>query len=388
MKSAAVPEHRETELKLLLPPDEAAALARHPLWQRYASSQPYRVDVTSHCYDTPELDIKRHGASLRVREADQQFFQSLKGGDGGAAGLTSRGEWGGPVAGPELDLPALRGMLGHNTRWNRLLRKRTVKRRLRPVFDTRISRTIWALRLPDGGEIELALDQGAIERDSMREPISEVELELKAGAPDKLYDFALQLLDTVPMRLGESSKAERGYALCLPFPQRHPALKAARVDLSDKMTVARGFRAIVGACLAHVQGNTAGVAEGGDVESVHQMRVGLRRLDSAFDLFKDKIAVPDALKGELDWLGGQLGAARDWEVLACSTLEGIEEGDVATLRAAVADTAREKHARAAEAVTSTRYAKAMLACAAWIEGETWCGERDRRRAGGARWRRR
>jgi CHAD domain-containing protein len=51
------------------------------------------------------------------------------------------------------------------------------------------------------------------------------------------------------------------------------------------------------------------------------MRVGLRRLRSALDLFAKMIPGYPGLDEELRWIASELGAARDWEVLAGSTLE-------------------------------------------------------------------
>lgn len=51
------------------------------------------------------------------------------------------------------------------------------------------------------------------------------------------------------------------------------------------------------------------------------MRVGLRRLRSARDLFAPVIPAFPGLDDELRWIASELGAARDWEVLARSTLE-------------------------------------------------------------------
>ncbi|MEY8876862.1 MAG: CHAD domain-containing protein, partial [Leptothrix sp. (in: b-proteobacteria)] len=65
----------------------------------------------------------------------------------------------------------------------------------------------------------------------------------------------------------------------------HPIVKAAAVDLHGRMSIEQGFQAIVASCTAQIQGNAAGVMHGSELESVHQMRVGLRRLRCALRLF-------------------------------------------------------------------------------------------------------
>ena len=75
-----------------------------------------------------------------------------------------------------------------------------------------------------------------------------------------------------------------------------------------------------------MQDNEVGVARGNDPESIHQMRVGMRRLRSALRLFAPWIPFPAALQQELSWLGGELGAARDADVLADEPGPGTAAG--------------------------------------------------------------
>lgn len=71
--------------------------------------------------------------------------------------------------------------------------------------------------------------------------------------------------------------------------------------------------ASVGRFLAH----EPGVRAGGDPEDVHQARVACRRMRSDLRTFRDFVDTEWAtdLRAELRWLGGELGAVRDKEVL-------------------------------------------------------------------------
>ncbi|MCL6486001.1 MAG: CHAD domain-containing protein [Janthinobacterium lividum] len=168
------------------------------------------------------------------------------------------------------------------------------------------------------------------------------------------------------------SKAERGYRLAAPQPLR--AVKAQALALHAAMSVEQVFLAIASNCLEQVSSNQDGVAAGEDVESVHQMRVGLRRLRSALGMFKSLLALPQVLTRELDWLGEVLGEARDWDVLAGVTLaqlDGEAAADAAVLVAAVQAQARLKHVQAAQAVTSARYTACMLGLQRWLQARAW-----------------
>ena len=369
----------EIELKLLLAPEDAARLRAHPLLADYTDKrqgEPQLLAMHDIYVDTPDLQLCRHQAGLRVRQVDGRWVQTLKAGGNVSGGLHSRHEWEGEVAGPAPELDALDAAIGRKQPIRALLRRDAVRDALRPVFTTRIERTAWQLRTPQGDHIECVLDQGEIRHgadgDARSVPVSEIELELKQGQASSLFDVALALLHDVPLRLGHMSKAERGYRLAAQ--QGVQAVKAQPLRLDDDMTVEQVFLAISGNCLEQVSGNQEGVAQGDDVESLHQMRVGLRRLRSALVMFKSLLALPDGLKAELDWLGGALGEARDWDVLAGNTLaqlDGDAAADAAALVQAAQEQARIKHAQAAQAVNSTRYTAWMLGLQRWLQARDW-----------------
>lgn len=379
----------EIELKLLLAPPDAPRLRAHPLLAQSAQG-PVVLQMHDIYVDTPDLQLCRHQAGLRVRQVDGRWVQTLKAGGTVSGGLHSRHEWEGEVPGPQPDLAALDAAIGRKQPIRALLRQDAIRDALRPVFTTRIERTVWQLRTPQGDEIECVLDQGVIESGAdgadgaiRSVPVSEIELELKQGQAASLFDVALALLQEVPLQLGHMSKAERGYRFAAPQPVR--AVKAQPLALDAAMSVEQAFLAIAGNCLEQVSGNQDGVAGGADVESVHQMRVGLRRLRSALGMFKSLLVLPDALKSELDWLGGALGEARDWDVLAGNTLaqlDGEAATDAAALAAAAHAQARLKHVEAAQAVTSARCTACMLGLQRWLQARAWrdsCSVRQVRR---------
>ena len=159
------------------------------------------------------------------------------------------------------------------------------------------------------------------------------------------------------------------------FPTSPQAVTAAHLKLSKCMSVEQAFQAIVRNCIDQIEGNEAGVARCHDPESLHQMRVGMRRLDAAFALFSDLLA-PPAIADELVWLMDQLGPARDWDVFVGSILPsviGALPGQPALERLRVA--AREKSAvlgaQASAAVSSDRFGKLVSALEQWVEQRGW-----------------
>ena len=363
----------EIELKLLIEPAQAQALRDHPLLQKHAGAAPTRHQMDTTYFDTPDLYFSRHRAALRVRHADNAWVQTLKDGNQVQGGLHSRNEWETEIDAGTPDLEALREAVGHGSAWFERLADTRLQEAIEPVFSNCIDRTAWLLDFGEGRQAELVLDQGELRRGEQREAISEIELEVKSGDAAPLFDFALALLQDIPLRLGNASKSARGYAMMHPAPP--PLIKAAPVELAGAMTVEQAFQAIAGNCIAHLQGNEAGVMQGGDPEHVHQMRVGLRRLRSLLKMFEELAPLPAGLDQELRWLGNELGAARDWEVLAGETLSELmhEQNDalLPPLQQAAQAQADSNRARAAQAVGSTRYARLLLNLIAWLHGARW-----------------
>lgn len=365
----------EVELKLLLDPQYVARLREHPLLAQYATEEPVLLAMHDVYVDTPDLQLCRHQAGLRVRHIDGAWVQTLKAGGSVRGGLHSRHEWESEVDGPQVQPDALDALIKGKQPVRALLRQDAIRANLQTVFGTRIERTVWQLATPQGDLVECVLDQGVIEHGGKSVPVSEVELELKSGNPASLFDIALALLQDVPLWIGQASKAERGYRLAAGLPVK--AVKAQPLLLKDKLSVQQGFQAIAANCLEQVSANQDGVASSEDVESLHQMRVGLRRLRSALSLCKPLLALPADLQADLDWLAGKLGAARDWDMLAGDTLAPCQGELDAVILSPLIEAAREEarvaHAQAAEALADVRYTRLMLALQRWL---LTCGWRE------------
>lgn len=358
----------KTELCMRLPADSVAALRRHPLVCQCVLSGPRKQNYHDVYFDTPDRQVRAHGASLRIRGngARAARVQTLASGDGH--------EWTAKVSGDAPDLAALRAAFGKKDERGALVRAAGFEKALAPLFAVYIQHTVWTLRPAHGDELELALDEGFVECGADRLPVCQVEIALKAGDPLHLFDFVLALQRDVALQFGAAGTAERGYRLAASEPPA--AVKAKPMALTKGMTVEQAFQCIAQNCLDHICANQDGVAAGRDAESVHQMRVGLRRWKSALRSFRKLVRFPAALQAELDWITGELGAARDWDVLADTTLAKVAgelaaPGQLAELRNAASNIARAKHQAAAAAVESQRYTRLVLDLVRWIEGAGW-----------------
>lgn len=160
------------------------------------------------------------------------------------------------------------------------------------------------------------------------------------------------------------------------FPTSPEVVKAAALKLSKRMNAEQAFQAIVRNCIEQIQGNEAGVVRCQDIEFLHQMRIGVRRLDAAFALFADLLQPPPAITHELQWLMDQLGPVRDWDVFIASTLPQVAEaipapGPLNSLSDAARKQSGALHAQASAAASSVRYAKLLSALESWVGQRGW-----------------
>ena len=350
---------REIELKFLCEPrDLDKVLAAAP------PGEDETRELDSVYFDTLAGDLARKGVSLRVRRSGGRQVQTLKRGQG-----LSREEHEAPVDGAQPD--RTRGPL------RKLLPKGAGT--LAPVFKVHVVRRQRLLRHGDA-TVELALDEGEVRAGRRRAAVSEVELELKSGEPAALFALARELALAAPLYLSFESKAARGQAL------RAGAGKAARrkgpLKLPRRATAADAFQAVARQALRQIAVNAALMRDVPEAEALHQLRVGARRLRSAFATFAPLFADSDArdLKAELKWLAKACDPARNLDVFGEETVAPARAATpgakgLAQLARAV-ETARAKAgARAGQAVSSERFRRLLIEAAAWIETGDWLDAR-------------
>lgn len=358
---------REIELKLVLAEGQAALVPKAAA----LSGAPRRKGrFVAYYFDTPDRSLAKRQLGLRLRRAGSHWRATLKAGNASAAGLHDRPEWEYPAAGPRLDLSRFA-----RTPLADLPMAETLHERLETVLVTEFDRTTWQVEPSPGCRLEVALDRGHIFAGGRAARLEEVEIELLEGPASAAFDLAEALAAEFAMRPEPASKLARGLELA-ESPRRTP-VRARRVDLSPAGDEARAAaRLAIAACLAHVQANEAGVLSSRDVEFVHQLRVGLRRLRSALRLFAGVLEPGETapFAEDLRWAASALGACRDWDVFVTQTLPSLlaAYGDDAEGRRILRHAReRQREARrvAQAAVSSPRYGLAMIRLARWLASE-------------------
>lgn len=349
----------EIELKLRVAPARLRELLASPRLRATGAARTSRLTATY--YDTPDLHLWRSHIALRVRREGGRWVQTVKGAGSVQSGVHSRLELETVLRDAHPDPAAL----PHDP-LTKVLRSRKVAAALAPVLRTEILRTVRLLKPAPGVVIEAAIDRGVIRSGRRRETVCELELELKQGPVTALFDLAQQLVVTLPLALEHHSKAERGYAL---YSARAAApVRASAVRLTRAMDAGDAFRVIAAASLAQVQGNVRGLLDAADPEFLHQMRVGLRRLRSALDLFGEQLGDAVASHGAgLRTIAAGLGAARDWDVLVTETMPRMTGLPAAAALAAACGPAWLAARRKSKIlIKSNTYNQTMLALGRWL----------------------
>jgi inorganic triphosphatase YgiF len=234
---------------------------------------------------------------------------------------------------------------------------------LAPVFEVHVERRTWLVQESEA-EIEVVMDRGRVLAGSRDEPILEFELELKSGAFPALFALARKIGAVAPVRIGVQSKSERGYRLAKP---PRAAIKAQPVVLEPEMDAATAFRHIARSCLRQFRLNEALLLVQRRPEALHQARVALRRLRSAFSLFGELFAADEQARGLRDGLRGlaaSLGEARNLDVL-------IERAGESAVRTRLEVAREEAYVRVAAALDSPQARALMLELMEWLAVGPW-----------------
>ncbi|TYC52466.1 CHAD domain-containing protein [Rhodobacterales bacterium] len=373
---------REIELKLELDPAAQDAIKRSGSIEGFTASRSVTRTLQSIYFDTPDQDLRKAKISLRVRKSGKSWLQTAKLGTGVMGGLSTPVEEEHPIQGRALDLSviadpaardALDGAIGDAP--------------LAECFETVMKRTTRNLtRDSDDTLIELAFDTGNILAGSGSQPLVEMELELKSGPSQAVFEAAKSLLDDVPFRFSPYSKAERGYR----FAEGREATGtgpyfAEGITFTPGVTTEHAFRDVLRSCLTQICENRIAVLTSDDPEGPHQLRVGLRRLRSAFRLFRPVLnpAATAPLDDMARTVAAEAGALRDLDVLVDEIVAPLAarapetvplDGLLDTLNAMRDDSARAllvTHLKSSEVNAFLLDLAAYTECRGWLDPENF-----------------
>jgi len=109
-----------------------------------------------------------------------------------------------------------------------------------------------------------------------------------------------------------------------PPPAKHPRpSKAKPTFLPREATAEDAFRLTLTQCKWHIAANVPAVVDGREIEGMHQLRVGFRRLRVALSSFGGEFRTPslEALRGRARKISARLAGARDLDVFLSELFE-------------------------------------------------------------------
>jgi triphosphatase len=372
----------ETELKIALDEPAMAQLKRSSALAELRLAPRRTERLVSVYYDTADHALAAAGVALRLRRVGRSWVQTVKrrGESDGASGLFANREDERRAPGGRLVLQAADddGALAD-------VAAAAAGAPLAAVFETHVERVVERLRGPDGGEVELALDTGEIRAGEARAPIREAELELKAGEVAGLYAVARRLFPGGPVHFSTANKSARGYRLArgAASAEALEPRRAGTIEVDGATPVELVARDVLRDCMAQIAANMTVVAHDDAVEGPHQLRIGLRRLRTAFRLFGPSLGAESmaALSEAAKRLGRVVGRLRDADVLledvvAKATEGGLDAEARERLTAALQARREEVRAEVRRELAGGEATGFLFELGAFIEGRGWLSPSD------------
>jgi CHAD domain-containing protein len=319
-------------------------------------------------FDTDNLDLKRHKVELRLQCSNGRIVQRIKASmhNGDLFACQSHKLVLSDLQ-PNIDhvrasLPT--SICGGISLLALKPRFRTSFSRISRQFENAVCTTL------------TSFDEGFIEATGRSESISEVEFKLKGGSLGSYTEECLSFLDRVPATLLMESKAARGYRLA--SSELPSAVSAPHIVVPWNLPLPEAIMRILRHSFQHFLDNHPAVALSGTPESIHQMRVAMRRLRCAIRMFSPVLCLEEAnslLEG-LRAFFTRLGEVREADVFIGETLPSVTRAGLgkkleSVLRREITAFRDGIYREARGELTSPEFARLAVQLNDWIEGGNW-----------------
>lgn len=302
--------------------------------------------------DTPSRAITGTQRALRIRTIGERHILTLKGPNQGAAGVHEREELEEPLTGsPSFDPRDWPREIGEQV--EALARGEP----LSVLVRNRVERRLWSVRRNGRVVGELALDTGEIIAAGRREPLHELELELKEqGKRADLDALSAALQKALPLAPESRSKLQRGLAL----------LRHARWALDGYTPLPALVRHVVRRRLRDLLWAQRLVLEKGDADAIHDMRVATRRIRTTLQAFEGAEVFDDkplrSLRKRLGAVADLLGETRDLDIFLKRVREWVgsdleRERDLEPLRDSLAARRLTDYERLTQRLNTRKHAR-------------------------------
>ncbi|MCC2605279.1 CYTH domain-containing protein [Planctobacterium marinum] len=277
----------EIELKLLVSADAESKIRKQFLPDLNADIEHQSIQLFNSYYDTPEQILRQHGMGLRVRGNNGEYEQTIKCRDGSVGGLHKRAEYNVSLPSNQLDIALFPGEV-----WPANINTEDLKFRLSSLFSTHFRREQYLIISDQDTQVEMVFDSGEIETDKYHSPVCEVELELKKGAPEAIFQLARKLLEAVPFRLGYKSKAQRGYELYV-GEDLEVLAKKPEFPIAKHTSLQDAFITLMSVLVEFWQRHEQRFVEHGKVRDIVELVAIMRLMKRNLKLFEKQLSCPE-----------------------------------------------------------------------------------------------
>ena len=285
----------EIEIKFLFSSQFQSELYDKINAQRFISSKKQLLHNVY--FDTANRLLREMDMGLRVRSCDGRSVQTIKTAGRVIGGLHQRPEYNEPIQGLRPEISRFNSKI-----WPQDCDLKKLEADLIPIFSTDFERQTWLVEMSDDTLIEVAYDSGFIETNQGKLDICEIELELIKGDEEQLFIFGNEIATLPSVRLGNVSKAQRGYMLIDNASFQVNPLTYSPVN-SD-MSIEQALLTNMQHGLHHIQYHENCYIETLKPEALDEFLTGLKFIHQNLKLFKE--LSPSLLKAQwvddLHWL--------------------------------------------------------------------------------------
>ncbi|OTG81611.1 CHAD domain-containing protein [Acinetobacter sp. ANC 4648] len=300
------------ELKFQIPEDQIELLTT-ALQRKNAQ----KILLHTKHYDSDDFKLFQRAIVLKQRLQNQNWLQSLQ-------NQNKHSEFN--THSEQQDNPTLNMQVyKHDKHIDKNIKKllNSLQNDLKLQFEIQTQRWVSIFNFQNS-KIQVCLDWGKILYKSQFKAIFEIKFKLQQGTVQDFISFILPRIKRYHLCVDAQCKTQQGYLLAQGVTE-YPIQKQSPLILNQNDSKAVTFKKIIQNCLDHLLPNSTAIASGHfNSQHVHQARVAIRRLRSAFSIFSawSEHIDPSWVK-QLAIFFRQLGATRDLDILSEQILPKI-----------------------------------------------------------------
>ena len=233
-------------------------------------------------FDTAERRLRQYDMGLRVRSCEGKSVQTIKTAGRVIGGLHQRPEYNEPIEGLRPKLARFKSKI-----WPENCNIQILEQELTPIFSTDFERQTWLIEIAGDTLIEVAYDTGFIETNQGKIALCEVELELVKGDEKQLFTLGNEIAQIPHVRLGNVSKAQRGYMLA--DNSTFQVKKLNQSSVTAEASIQQALLINMQHGLKQLQYHENCYIENQDIEALKELLKGVKFLHQNIILFKNEI---------------------------------------------------------------------------------------------------